>query len=690
MESNMTTPRVLDGELIVFRPLFHQMLLNFVNHKRLWDIHSAYLIFEDLEPSWRCGMDKPNECTLEHSRKQVTAYLSQHSKPNIHTEVLAHNIDIFCHAFGIEGQAAKQLITYAVLDEVLPESECFFNSYFHLVEHQRYKDIIAWSLGLNTAELEEEYLKLSQLGLFRPWSKYQELGSVSLPIEVVSALVHEKITDITAVLKGMLHPEPSSRLAMRHFPDALVSDMRLFLNKASISRLPGINVLLHGAPGVGKTELARLLVEHCQSRLLAVKAKTFSTRRGDKSDALDTGINSGAMRLQYLKLVSTLVANSDSTLLIDECEDVFLHNHAQALPKELLHNILESNPIPCIWITNHISVIQESILRRFTFVYQIPELSQAAQLELVDEAFKGLRVSKSFKTEFSKTHNLSPASITQIGDVASRLTYKNKDAERFITDLADEYAIALDKQVTNNTYRTEIPFDINMVNIKGEGENNTLRNIQQNMQHQPDVRVLLFGPPGTGKTSFVHHLAESTDCELKHVRCSDILDKYVGESEQKVKRLFRDASQEQAIILLDEVDSLLMSRSRLNATHEVQLVNEFLTQIECYRYPLFAATNYHERLDSAVLRRFDYKLTLDYLTSRQVIILFLTVTKLKRLSNEDKHTLMHLTRLTPGDFAIVERRRRMLGKSFTVTQAIKLLVEENNRKATSTPIGFIQ
>jgi transitional endoplasmic reticulum ATPase len=201
---------------------------------------------------------------------------------------------------------------------------------------------------------------------------------------------------------------------------------------------------------------------------------------------------------------------------------------------------------------------------------------------------------------------------------------------------------------------------------------------------------LLSGPPGTGKTAFAHYLTETNQRDLIRVKCSDVLSKWVGESEQNVAELFHRAHVEEKVILLDEVDSLLVSREALTAHHELQLVNEFLTQIECFTQPLFAATNFDSRLDKAVIRRFDFKLECTYLKPEQVCALYRQVLGIKRLNLEEQQRLSTLKHLTPGDFAILARRKQFRPKQNHRLSAITMLAEENQRKQPQTPMGFIR
>ena len=167
------------------------------------------------------------------------------------------------------------------------------------------------------------------------------------------------------------------------------------------------------------------------------------------------------------------------------------------------------------------------------------------------------------------------------------------------------------------------------------------------------------------------------------------MSKYVGESEQQISALFQRACDEQAILLFDEVDSLLANRQQLHAHHEVQLVNELLAQLECNTQPLFAATNYADKLDHAVLRRFDIKLECTYLSVKQLHKVYKQTLGIRALTQSEASTLSQLKHITPGDMAIVARHMRFNPKTDHRKQALSLLVEENRRKQPKTPIGFI-
>ena len=118
--------------------------------------------------------------------------------------------------------------------------------------------------------------------------------------------------------------------------------------------------------------------------------------------------------------------------------------------------------------------------------------------------------------------------------------------------------------------------------------------------------VLLYGPPGTGKTMMARAIAHEVGATFFCVKSSDILSKWVGESEQNINSLFEAARGcERAIIFIDEMDSLFATRG--SDAHNDKRVNEFLQQIDGFagKNPnilLLGATNRPWDVDSAAVR----------------------------------------------------------------------------------------
>lgn len=120
---------------------------------------------------------------------------------------------------------------------------------------------------------------------------------------------------------------------------------------------------------------------------------------------------------------------------------------------------------------------------------------------------------------------------------------------------------------------------------------------------------LLYGPPGTGKTHIARCLAGETGLAFIAVKPSDIQNKHVGESEANVRRLFDEAREKAPVIIfVDEADSLLRDRAKMEHSHNASVLTEFLTQWDGFtKNPnvfVVGASNRPQDIDEAAMRRF--------------------------------------------------------------------------------------
>lgn len=118
--------------------------------------------------------------------------------------------------------------------------------------------------------------------------------------------------------------------------------------------------------------------------------------------------------------------------------------------------------------------------------------------------------------------------------------------------------------------------------------------------------ILLYGPPGCGKTFFAEKCAEEMQCHFMYVKCSDVASPYIHGGQEKIAQLFVEAREKSPTLLfLDEVDALLRTRAKQQNASESGEINEFLCQINnCGETGVFviAATNMPEEIDEAALR----------------------------------------------------------------------------------------
>jgi hypothetical protein len=124
----------------------------------------------------------------------------------------------------------------------------------------------------------------------------------------------------------------------------------------------------------------------------------------------------------------------------------------------------------------------------------------------------------------------------------------------------------------------------------------------------PGVRALFAGPSGTGKTLAACLLASVLEMDLYRVDLSSVVNKYIGETEKNLNRLFSYAEELDVILLLDEGDALLTQRTSVNNSNDRYAnleTNYLLQRIETYEGILIVTSNAAERIDSAFQRRMD-------------------------------------------------------------------------------------
>ena len=208
-------------------------------------------------------------------------------------------------------------------------------------------------------------------------------------------------------------------------------------------------------------------------------------------------------------------------------------------------------------------------------------------------------------------------------------------------------------------------------------------------EDSPRMNILLSGPSGAGKTAFVQYLGRELGVPVTTVSASDVLSPLVGKTEQNLARIFREARATGSILFFDEVDSLLASRANAQHSWECIQVNELLQQMEKFGGVLVGATNYEPNLDTAVARRFTFKLKLDYLTNEGKEIFFGRFFK-TALSEEERARLHAIANLTPGDFRTVREELFYLSeKKATNADRLDALAAESAAKDKSgPPVGF--
>ena len=184
---------------------------------------------------------------------------------------------------------------------------------------------------------------------------------------------------------------------------------------------------------------------------------------------------------------------------------------------------------------------------------------------------------------------------------------------------------------------------------------------------EPRHRLLLAGPPGNGKTSLAEAIAYELALPLFTVRYDAVVTSYLGETAQRLRRLFDFARTEPCVLFFDEFDAIGKERGDIHETGEIKrVITTLLLQIDdlpsyCV---LVAATNHPELLDRATWRRFELRLNVDAPSSKQMIKYF--DDQLDKLEGQPGYTAKRLCEsVEPVSFSEAEAffldvRRRMI------------------------------
>ncbi|RED57531.1 ATP-binding protein [Cohnella lupini] len=134
------------------------------------------------------------------------------------------------------------------------------------------------------------------------------------------------------------------------------------------------------------------------------------------------------------------------------------------------------------------------------------------------------------------------------------------------------------------------------------------------------ISLLFSGPPGTGKTMASEVVAKELDMEIYKIDLSQIISKYIGETEKNLREIFDEAQASYAVLFFDEADALFGKRSEVKDSHDKNANTEvafLLQKMEEYRGISILATNYLQNMDEAFLRRINYVIRFPFPDEKQ-------------------------------------------------------------------------
>ncbi len=607
--------------------------------------------------------------------------------------VVAKNLDLLSKHFGLN-KVEKLIFAFRTIYRINTSIETVMDEAISgLWTDYRVYQVLSVALKLPITQIEKALKQDGRLiasGLLNnPVNMGRDFGSkLNVMNSIVSAL-NRAASTIDELLEHAIDRIGPKQLSMACFPhhrddiDLIVRHLRGAIKNGA----KGVNILIHGIPGVGKTELVKVMVSN-------LKLNAFEVILPNESSDSDDDIHP---RFRVYCMLQQLLSKTKKGLVVfDEIEDVLPKQtfiNSKSLSKVWFNKILETNPVPTVWISNHVLQIDPAYMRRFDIVLEVRTPPRSVRKNILKDKMAEFKVDEKWLEEKANDVTITPAIADRIVKVIKSSEIMTSEQVQLTFDrLMCEHRNALG-ELSSGKYPMPNQYHLDWLNTTSD-----MQAISQGLKRISKGRVLLYGPPGCGKTAFAHHLALTMDKPLLLKRASDILSSWLGETERNLQQMFQEAAREDAILLLDEADSFLQDRRGFNHSWEITQVNELLTQMENFQGIFICATNFMEHLDTAAMRRFAIKIKFDFLKPEQVESIFMETLqktgdeKLDDIARQKirKH-LGTMKNLTPGDFSALSDHFDLLGKSANTENMLLELNQACEMKGGNhkIAIGFV-
>jgi len=403
---------------------------------------------------------------------------------------------------------------------------------------------------------------------------------------------------------------------------------------------PPKGVLLYGFPGCGKTLLAKAVANESEANFIAINGPEIMSKFYGESEKRLRGIFERAQK------------NSPSIIFIDELDAIApkreevtgeVERRVVAQLLSLMDGLKARGNIIVIGATNRVNAIDPALRRpgRFDRELELGIPDKRGRLEILQIHTRGMPLAENveLKRLSEITHGYTGADIAALGREAAM-----KALRRYLPDInlveehippeilekmevnADDFMMAF-KEITPTAMREvfiEIP-SVPWTDVGGldEVKQKLIESVEWPIKHpdkfkqmgiEPPKGVLLYGPPGCGKTLLAKAVATESEMNFISIKGPEIFSKWVGESEKAIREIFRKGRMAAPVVIfIDEVDSLIPRRGAGYSNSGVtgRVISQLLTDMDGLEalqdVVVIAATNRPDILDPALLRpgRFD-------------------------------------------------------------------------------------
>lgn len=441
-----------------------------------------------------------------------------------------------------------------------------------------------------------------------PTVTYEDIGGMKVVVEKVREMIELPLR----------HPELFERLGVE----------------------PPKGVLLHGPPGTGKTLLARAVANESRANFISISGPEVMSKWYGQSEE------------NLRKIFEDAEKNAPSIIFIDEIDSVApkrgevtgeVERRVVSQLLTLMDGLKKRGKVIVIAATNRVNAIDTALRRggRFDREIEIPVPDRAGRLEILKIHTRNMPLDK--KANLGRLADITygyvgadiaalikEAAMSALRRVLPEIKWReNEELPREVMEKlvvkADDFENAL--RVVEPSAMREVLVEVPKVKWEDVGGLEAVKQKLKEMVEwplknpdsfkrvgiEPPRGILLYGPPGCGKTMLARAVASESGANFISIKGPQIYSKWVGESEKQIRDIFRRAKQvAPTIIFFDEIDALTPRRGARTGTQVTEtVVSQMLSEMsgleELHGVVVIAATNRPDMIDPALLRpgRFD-------------------------------------------------------------------------------------